>query len=45
MNWLWNVTAIVLVSVASFEVGLVLAWSLLKLLMNSLRLASIPPEK
>jgi hypothetical protein len=45
MNWLWNVTAIVLVSVASFQIGLVLAWSLLMLLMNSLRLASIPPGK
>ena len=41
MDWFWNVTAIFFVSLVSVQIGLFLAWALLKLLMNSLRLANI----
>jgi len=45
MNWLVDVVAILLISVASLQIGLFLAWSVLTLLMNSLGLAGIPVRK
>jgi hypothetical protein len=43
MDRILDVTAILLVTVASMRLGLFLAWSLLTLLLNSLRPVDIGP--
>ena len=45
MNWFQDVTAILLVSVASMQLGLFLAWGFLTLLLNSLRPINIQANK
>jgi hypothetical protein len=45
MNWLQDVTAILFVSVASMQLGLLLAWAFLTLLLNSLRPINILAKK
>jgi len=45
MNWFLDLTAILLVSLASMHLGLFLAWSLMTLLLNSLRPVSIQAKK
>lgn len=45
MNKFLDVTVILLVTVASMQLGLFLAWSLLTLLLNSLRPVNIQAKK
>jgi hypothetical protein len=45
MNWVLDVTAILLVSVASVQLVLLLAWSSISLLLNSLRPVNIQARK
>jgi hypothetical protein len=37
MDWFLDITAILLVTMASMQLGLLLAWSALSLLLNSFR--------
>jgi hypothetical protein len=45
MDWFLDVTAILLVTIASMQLGLFLAWSMLTLLLNSFRPLNIQAKK